>query len=381
MIQTFRQFSGLLAALSIVILGNGLYSTLTPLRAVEEHFAPLIIGLLGSVYYVGYVLSCWQMPRLLRRIGHVRSFAALSLMVGLVTLLQGLFPVAWFWLICRFFIGVGLAGVFVITESWLNDQAGNANRGAAMSAYTILFHIAFAGGQALAGSVPVKEYTLFAVVSVLSFAAILPILRQGGRHPHIEAITPIRWGRLVRLAPVGLSGSFIVGAADAALWSQGPIYGLGHGFSDAQAAGLMSLLVAAGALGQWPFARLSDRIDRRLVLIGAGAGALLLALGLVLVTNQVWLIYLLMGIFGFFVLSLYAISASCAYDEAGPGGSVEMASAVLLVNGVGAVIGPFVASYLMVLFGPNGLVIFLAGILATFISFVGWRLSITGIDP
>ncbi|WP_181699157.1 MFS transporter [Chthonobacter albigriseus] len=376
--KTLAPVAALLFGIAFLLAGNGLQTTLAPLRAAAEGFSAIEIGLMGSGYYLGFVVGCLVGPYLIRRAGHIRAFTALVSIASATVLVHPLsiHPAAW--ILLRAVTGFSLAGIYLIVESWLNDRATNQNRGFIMSAYIIVNFATITVGQMLVTTASIHDFTLFAVASILVSAAVLPVSMTRSDQPAPIAIVQFRPIRLFLTAPVGIIGALLIGVANGAFWSLGTVYATGRGLDSQGAAIFMSVAVVGGAAMQWPIGRLSDRFDRRTVLAGVMAAA---------ATVSVFLAMLPLGNYGLMAMSLafgmttltgYSVAAAHAYDRADKNAYVEMAAGVLLANGLGSVIGPVLASALMASHGPEWLFLFMAIVQGLLIVFIALRVWLRG---
>lgn len=348
MLATIGSVASLLVGVAFLISGHGLQLTLIPLRAAAEGWSPVAIGVIGSAYYVGFVAGCVGAPYIILRAGHIRAFAALVSLCAAVSLLQGMMVAVVPWVVFRFVIGVVFAGLYMIVESWLNDRASNENRGTIMSVYIAVNFGAITVGQLMVTLYAPTDFTLFALASIMASLAVIPVALTKSAQPAPIAVARIRPLALWRASPVGLVGVTAVGVAHGAFWSLVAVYALGEGLDAGEVAVFTGLATIFGALAQWPAGRLSDRFDRRAVLIGLLFAAALVGIALyVLPLTSAWVWMPLAALFGAMAFPTYSVAAAHAYDYAPKGGYVATAAGLLLANGVGAVVGPLVASVLM----------------------------------
>ena len=377
MTTTLRQLTALLLSTAILMTGNGLINTLLPVRAEMEAFSTLEIGLLGTVYFAGFVLGCLNVPLLVRRVGHIRTFATLS-SVAATTALAHVFlidPIAWGLL--RFVGGFGFAGLYVTIESWLNDRAGSANRGAIMSIYTFISLSVLMAGQFLLTAHDPAGFESFAIVAVLIALALVPVSLTKAPEPPRPAAIGLDIVGLWRLSPVGFAGCLSVGLVNGSFWSLGPVFASRSGLDIDHLVYFIAGATLAGAVMQWPLGRLSDRIDRRFVIV---VSALCAAASGVLF--GVWdapsntLLIGLSAAFGGFAMPLYAVSVAHANDHAEDTRFVATAGGLLLVYGFGASLGPLIASALMGYYGSGGLFMFTTFVHAALALFATLRLAL-----
>ncbi|MCB1501173.1 MAG: MFS transporter [Bauldia sp.] len=347
MLATIGSVASLLVGLAFLIAGHGLQLTLIPLRATAEGWTPFEIGVIGSAYYVGFVAGCLVAPHVILRAGHIRAFAALVSLCSAVTLLQAIFVAVAPWILFRMLVGATLAGLYMINESWLNDRAANENRGTIMGVYIAVNFAAITVGQLMVGLGSPTSFTLFAVASVAISLAAIPVALTTSAQPAPLAVARLRPKELYAASPVGLVGVTVVGIANGAFWALAAVYAVGEGLDDHQVAIFTGLATVSGAVAQWPIGRISDRIDRRIVLatLLALAACVGLALAFLPIAGGLWIP--LAVAFGLVTFPTYSVAAAHAYDFAPAGGHVATAAGLLLANGFGAIIGPILAAALM----------------------------------
>lgn len=382
MTKALAPVAALLAGVAILLTGNGLQGTLLPLRARIEQFDVVDIGVLGSAYFVGFVLGCVAGPYLVRRAGHIRTFAALAAVASTVVLahLLALSPIAWW--IMRATTGFCFAGLYVVIESWLNERSTNQNRGLIMAVYTIINLTVITIGQMMITLYDPSEFALFSIASILVSLAAVPVAMTAAPGPSPVETVRLRPIHLMKLSPVGFIGCFAVGVTNGSFWSLGPLFSAEIGMDTTGIAVFMSATVLGGALLQWPLGRLSDRMDRRKViafacLMSSGAGAALVAWSI----RDADMVIPAAVVFGAFTFSIYALCAAHANDFASHDSFVEMASGLLLVNGVGSVIGPIVAALAMTGYGPGGLFIVTSVVHVAMAGFALYRLFVRKAVP
>lgn len=378
MAKTLAPVAALLIGIAFLLAGNGLQTTLAPLRGAAEGFSPIEIGLMGSGYYAGFVGGCLVGPYLILRAGHIRAFTALVSLAAATVLVHALAiqPVAW--ILLRAITGFCLAGIYLIVESWLNDRATNQNRGFVMSAYIIVNFATITVGQMLVTTASIHDFTLFAVASILISVAVLPVSMTRSDQPAPITLVQFRPRLLYRTAPVGVIGALLIGVANGAFWSLGTVFATGRGLDAQGAAIFMSVAVVGGAVMQWPIGRLSDQFDRRTVLAGVMAAAASVSAVLALLPTGLYGLMVMSLLFGMTTLTGYSVAAAHAYDRASRDTYVEMAAGILLANGLGSVFGPFAASALMEAFSAEWLFLFMAGVQASLIAFIALRVWVRG---
>ncbi|WP_420335980.1 MFS transporter [Roseibium sp.] len=371
MAQTLLSVSALLLSVALLIFGHGLQTTLLPLAADRYYFTDFEIGAISSAYFVGLVLGCLAAPLLIMRAGHIRAFAALvSLMSGAAILHPVIIdPYAWF--VIRVVSGFSLAGFYMIVESWLNESATNENRGTIMSIYIVIVFGSLILGQVSIASMSISSFVPFAVASVALSLAVMPISLTTATQPAPITLVRFRPIRLYQTSPAAFVGILLIGICQGAVFTLSPLYGSQIGLSTNQSAYYAAAIIGGGMIAQWPVGRLSDRMDRRLVLVGLGVATAVASLAIVFFSPTAFLIAIMTAILvGMFTQPLYAIAVAHAFDHAAPEDFVETSSGMLLSFGIGSIIGPLAASLVMGRIGPSGLYLMIAVVSLTMAAFV-----------
>lgn len=358
-------------------MGNGLIGTLLPVRAVLEDFGSLNIGILGSSYYVGFALGCILGVRLVKRVGHIRVFTAAVSIASMASIVHALVQTPEVWWIARGMTGFCFATLYIVIESWLNEKSTNETRGLIFSIYTII-NLSFItiGQMALTISDP-RAFTLFGLTSILISLAAVPVALTKASAPQPLATASIRVGYLYRISPVGFIGCLAVGLANGSFWALAPVFAQKADGNVASIAIFMSVSVIAGAVGQYPLGRLSDRIDRRTVIILSCIGAAIAGISLAIIDYN-WQAGILAAaaIYGFFAFPLYSLAVAHLNDFVKEDGFVEAASGLLLIFAIGAVVGPLIASAIMGFLGINMLFAYTASVHLCMAAYAFYRLNL-----
>lgn len=375
----------LLTGAAILLTGNGLQAMLIPVRGALEQFSTSAIGLFSTAYAVGYVFSCFITPVIVRRVGHIRAFAVLAAIAASVILLMGLIIHPLFWILLRVVSGFCLAGLFMVIESWLNEKSSNANRGQIFSIYMVVNLSAVTLGQMLLPVGNPSDHVLFVVTGIAILLALVPLSLSTAAAPQPIAQVRLRLGRLYRMSPVGLLGCFFVGLTNGAYGGLGAVFAYRLGFSVTEIALFMSASLIGGALAQFPIGRLSDRMDRRRVIIGVCLFAAIIAIVLGLAGgvgnsgNDALLppfaLIAISAVFGCFIYTMYSLCVAHTNDFIAAEDFVEASSGLLLTYGIGAIIGPVIASLLMQNLGAGMLFIYTASVHILFLLFTLWRIT------
>jgi MFS family permease len=365
--------SSLLLGMALLMLGAGLQGTLIGVRATLEEFPTVVIGAVMACYYVGYLAGSLMAPRLVQRVGHVRVFAALSSLASASILLQGMFVNALSWGLLRAVSGLCFAGIYVVAESWLNDRADNRTRARLLGVYMAVIYVGLGAGQFLLNVDDPRTNTLFVLIAVLISLAVIPMSLSAQRAPELTVPQPVRLGDLFRLSPLGVIAVLFSGAASGTVFALGPVYAAGA-YAMSGVSAFMAFSIFIAVLAQLPLGRLSDRLDRRTVLSGISLVAALAAgASFVLAAAPGAAFFAAAVLSSGLSLTIYSLAVSHINDHLLPAQMVDASGTLILVNGVGAVIGPLLVAAAMQWSGSSAYFAALAIMHVVFAVYTLWR--------
>jgi MFS family permease len=354
MIQVLQSAWALLFGMGLLQIGNGMQGTLLGIRGEIESFSTLEMSIVISAYFVGFLGGSRMAPELIRRVGHVRVFAALASMISAVLILYPALPDPWVWTFARVLIGFCFSAVYVTSESWLNNAATNETRGQALSAYMIVQTVGIVVAQAMLVLADPSGYVLFVIPSIIVSFAVTPILLSVSPTPAFDRTKPMSLLQLYRVSPLGFMGMLLMGGVFAAQFGMAAVYGTRSGLSVAQISTFVSAIFVGAVITQYPIGWLSDRMDRRrlIVMVAAlgGAGTIIGALFGGNFTMLLVAAFLMGGTSNPLYSLLIAHTNDFLHHEDMAGAS----GGLLFVNGVGAIAGPLVTGWAMEAFGPPG---------------------------
>jgi MFS family permease len=364
----------LLLGMGILMLGAGLQGTEISLRATLEGFPAPVTGVIMSCYYIGYMGGTAGVPRLVRRVGHIRVFAAMAAIASAAILVQGMFVHPLTWALLRLVSGFCFAGIYIVAESWLNDRASRKTRGGLLAVYMAVLYIGLGSSQFLLIPTGPQTDTPFMLVAVLISLAIVPIVIAAQQAPEIELPRKVRYRELYGNSPLGVVAVTISGMVSADIYSMGPVYARLSGLDTSGVAVFMGVSILAAVLTQYPVGRLSDRIDRRTVIAGVCVLSTLCAAALAAFRHLPHAIFLtLTAVFSGLALTLYSLAVSHVNDHIEPAQMVAASSALLRLNGFGAAVSPVLVGGLIAGFGPHAYFGTLAGLTGLMTVYDLWR--------
>lgn len=372
-----RPLIPLLITAGILIGGNGLQGTFISLRALEEGFSTSMIGVVGTGYNIGFAIGCIYVTRLIRATGHIRTFSALAAIASAASILMLLFidPTSWF--LMRLVQGICFAGLFAVVESWLNAKVTNSNRARTLSVYRFVDLGAVTLAQYAIPAVGIGGFELFVIISMALTLSLVPISLTDRSSP--DAPEDVRFDIRVlwKVSPLATVGCIVVGLTNSSFRSLGPIYADGIGMAVTAIATFMSVGIFAGVVLQYPLGHYSDKLDRRLIILIATFGAFAAGLFLAFFAGtNAWLNFAGIFAFGAFAMPLYSLCSAHANDHAALGQHALVSAGTLFFWSIGAVIGPLFASFMLDLFGPQALFIYMVVVLFGFMAYTLSRMMV-----
>lgn len=376
MLTVLLRVWALLFGVLLIMIGNGMQSTLMGVRGGQEGFSTFELSVVTSAYFAGFLIGSRTASSFIRSVGHVRVFAALGsfMSAGLIA-----FPIIvepWAWVAIRLLLGFCLSGVYVSAESWLNNNATNTTRGTILSAYMLAQTFGMVGAQALVGVTPVDGFAAFAIASILVSLSFAPILLSASPVPVVENIKPMTLKRLYQASPLATVGTLLLGGVFAAQLGMAAVYGSSIGLSTGQTTTFVAAIFLGSIVFQVPIGWVSDLVDRRLLILGVasvgGAGSIV-----------PWIIGpsfpVLLGagfLMGGMASPLYSLLVAYCNDYLELEDMPAASGGILFIYGVGAIVGPLVTGQMMDLIGNNGFWLFIAGTFVAIAAWCGYRMTI-----
>lgn len=346
----------LLMGTAFLLAANGLHGLLLIIRGGLEGFSTTELGLLGTGWATGFVLSCLVAPRLIRNVGHVRAFGAFCALSAVSALGTGLWIAPFAWVILRGLTGFCICGCFMIIESWLNERASNETRGTIFSLYMVITFTAIVAGQMMVAIGAPGGSDLFMVAGMMFCLALLPTAVSTAASPRPITAVRLDLRGLFRNSPVAFVSVFLIGIANGAFGTLGPVFFFKSGLDPTGIALIMSITILAGAVSQIPMGRLSDRTDRRYVIAGTGfLGAAASLLMVFAAPGEFWTLSAVAALYGAMAYCLYPLTVAHANDFAGQKNFIEVSGGLLLLYGFGTIAGPILAATAMAVSNRFGL--------------------------
>jgi len=372
MLPVLNRSWALFLGMFMLMVGNGLQGTLLGLRGDQEGFSTFALSIVMSGYFVGFLFSSKVTPELIRRVGHVRVFAALGSTISAVLIMYPVLVEPWAWTVGRIIIGFCFCGVYITAESWLNDASSNETRGKALSIYMMVQMVGIVFAQYIVSQGDVGGFTLFIIPSILVSMAFAPILLSIRPTPQFAQTKPLSIKRLIKASPLGCMGMFLLGGVFASQFGMSAVYGSQVGLTVGQISLFVSAIYIAALVAQYPIGWVSDKIDRRILILWismiGGAGSLIAFF----IPGNFTIILISAAILGGTSNPLYALLIAYTNDYLEREDMAAASGGLLFINGLGAIAGPLIVGTMMEKLGANafwlftGVLMFLVGFYAMY---------------
>lgn len=375
MLEVLKSSWALLLGILLLMVGNGLQGSLLGVRGGIEGFSTLEISVVMSGYFAGFFGGSRMTPDLIRRVGHVRVFAALGSLISAALILFPVVAEPWAWTLLRVILGFCFSGVYVTAESWLNNAASNENRGQALSLYMIVQMFGVVSAQGLLALGDPSGFILFIVPSVLVSIAFAPILLSISPTPAFEATKPMSLSALFQVSPLGCVGMFLLGGIFSAQFGMAAVYGTQIGLSVGRISSFIATIYVGALVLQYPIGWLSDRMDRRfLIMVVAmiGGGAAIVG---AFVSDSYLMLLGVAFLVGGVSNPLYSLLIAYTNDFLEPDDMTAASGGLIFINGMGAIAGPLITGWIMGVAGPGGFWLFMAMLMLVMAAYAAYRMT------
>jgi MFS family permease len=364
----------LLLGMMLLMLGNGLQGTLLGVRGAIEGMTPQTMSWVMTGYFVGFLFGSQTAPSMIRRVGHVRVFAALGSLVSACLILYAAWTDPFFWFFLRVIVGFCFSGIYVVAESWLNDAATNETRGQTLSAYLIVQMMGIVLAQGVLNFADPSGYTLFIIISVVVSLSFAPILLSVSPAPMFQTSKAMSFRELWRVSPLGVFGLFFLGAIFSALFGMASVYGTEKGMSVGDISIFVATIYLGGMILQYPIGWLSDRMDRRLLIIAVCAIGAVFSFTAHISDSFYWLLAVAFMIGGA-SNPLYSLFIAYTNDFLDHDDMASASGGLIFLSGFGAIFGPAIVGWLLGAYGADSYFWFIGTIMIIMGGYAGFRIT------
>lgn len=368
----FTSIVPVLLGVLIAEVALGMMTTLIPLDLAGQGVRDGVIGLVGSAYFLGFLIGTLTCARLVRAVGHIRAFAVFLALAADCALMMTFTDRPLLWAGLRLIMGWQLSGMFLVAESWLNDKTDNATRGRTFGAYLLVSWGGAAIGPLAYGLLKSADRSLI-VVGIAFATALLPMALTPVSNPPMGERRRFSLPRLFNTSPMGATCVIASGLVNSSFYTLAPVYLERHGHSPHQIPSFLSACLLAALLVQYPVGMAADRFGRRPITVAALSLAVIVSIVFsVAGSAPFWTLVMLGAILAGVTAPLYGLGAGQTNDRVARSDYVAASGGLLFAWAVGSSIGPVVAGVVMTHAGVNGLFVFLA---VTLLALSGFTLA------
>ncbi|WP_309667525.1 MFS transporter [Tabrizicola sp.] len=365
----------LLLGVMLLMVGNGVQGTLLGIRGNVEGFSTFQLSVVMSAYFVGFLFGSMRAPAMIRRVGHVRVFAALGSLISAILVIYPVFPDWVAWTLLRVLAGFCFSGIYITAESWLNNTATNETRGQALSAYMIVQMLGIIASQVLMNLPDTSGFALFIIPSVLVSLAFMPILLAATPAPTFESTRRLSFRELFRISPLGCVGMLLTGGVFSAMFGMASVWGAQVNLSVREISMFVGALYVGGLVLQYPIGWASDRMDRRKLIMGLSFIAAA-AMAITAFANPPFVVLLGAAVLlGGITNPVYALLIAYTNDFLNREDMAAASAGLIFLNGFGAIFGPLITGWMMETFGSGGFFLFIAILFLALGTYALWRMS------
>jgi len=366
----------LLFGMFLLMLGNGLQGTLLGVRGSIEGMSPQTMSWVMTGYFVGFLFGSQLTPNMIRRVGHVRVFAALGSLVSACLILYAAWTNPYFWFLLRIIVGFCFSGIYVVAESWLNDSSSNETRGQTLSAYLIVQMMGIVLAQAVLNFADPSGYMLFIIISVVVSLSFAPILLSVSPAPQFQTSKRMTLSQLWSISPLGVVGQFFLGAIFAALFGMASVYGTERGLTVKDISLFVAAIYFGGMILQYPIGWVSDRMDRRVLIFIVCSIGTFFSFAANLSDNFIWLL-IVAFIIGGVSNPLYSLYIAYTNDYLEHDDMASASGGLIFLTGIGAIFGPSIVGWLLDAYGAASYFWFIGTVMAIMGSYALYRMTQT----
>jgi len=375
MLQVLSSAWALLLGIGLLMLGNGLQGTLLGVRGDIEGYSEFMMSLIIAGYFVGLLIGSWMAPGMIRRVGHVRVFAALASLISAVMVIYPAIPNPIVWIIGRIVVGFCFSGVYVTAESWLNNAADNQNRGKALSLYMVVMTLGLVAAQGFILIGDPAGYLPFVIASIAVSISFAPILLSISPTPAFDTAKRMTLRELMDASPLGCVGMFLLGGVFSAQFGMAAVYATSVGLATYQISMFTASFFVGALFLQFPLGWISDRMERRVLIIFVAGTASAASIMAMILGGSFVLLLTSAFVIGGLVNPLYSLLLAHTNDYLEHDDMAAASGGLVFINGLGASSGPLIIGWLMSdsVIGPSGFFLFMAVLLGALVFYAAYR--------
>lgn len=375
--KTLLSISALLLTIMLMQMGTTALGPLDTLSAIELGFSNTEIGAIGGAHFLGFLVGCLGSPLLVKRVGHARAYCVTAALSIIAILLHPVLPYFWAWCVFRVMTGIAIATSYTAVESWLNAKLTNKNRGRFFGVYRIIDMTGALVAQAMIIVLVPAYFLSYTLLAILVCLSLMPLGLTKTVQPVMPETQKIDVLFAFRISPLAALGVLTVGATGSALRMIGPLFAYQLNFTPTQIGLFLSLPLIAGMIIQLPIGYLAERATPRQLIGGLSGITILISIAFTIIEAETVLgiktIFILVFIFGLTTMPLYSLSAIHANNQTKEQDMTMLSASLIFLFGIGAIISPVIASYIIEHFGPLSMFTYFAAMHVFLLGYTGYR--------
>lgn len=379
----FLAVSGIILSSSIMACASGLMFAYIPLKLLALGFEPWVPASMMPALALGGLIGCFATGPLLQLSGHARVFMLLYALVVISIVFIALTENPYLWLLARGIYGFAINGIFIVAQSWLHFAATDEIRGRIITLFYVGYVLALGAGSYMIGFADLSGNSIPVFATLFVAIAIIPVALTRLPQPDAPDAISVDVKAVWKISPVGLIGMLAVGGLTMTLQTFAPIYTTGLGYGQADVGLLMALMQVGLLFVQVPMGTLSDRMDRRLVLLAVAIAASFIAVVAYGFGGAIGLVSLIVifALWNGFNETLYSVSSALANDRADPKHYVMLSSTQMICWSFAAFVVPLALTFAVQIVDVSVFMIVCGVITTAFAGFVVHRMRIRGELP
>ena len=352
--EKLGELSPLLAASFLVQASNAAITTMIAIVIAQRGGEQSEVSLIAACYALGFMLGCFVTPSQVFRVGLIRAYAAAAAVVTMAIVGLDLLEGSIQWAFLRFMMGASIAAVLAISDAWMNSNTPIDLRGRVIAIYSIVMGVGSLASQMIFLVADAETDDLVLVFAVVMNFAVVLVALTSSSPPAIERLSKRQFRLLTITSKTASIAAFVSGFATVSIISILPFYLTEHGVAGELVALSLAALYLGRLIFQWPVGSLSDRLDRRTVLVALSAVVAVAMVGMILVgpldgeafsgalgplmQAGVFLFVLLLG---GMLFPIYSVASALAFDRAEGKSMIDISTSLLVIYSLGAIAGPF----------------------------------------
>jgi len=361
-----------LFAFFILVIGMSLLNLIIPIKLEEIGYSIKDVGYVAAFYFTGMLTAAFITEKMIRKLGFINSYIILAAIFAIAVFFHSFSINIALWVILRLIVGFTIAALFIVVEGWCMVLSSPKNFARVMALYHIGYYGAYSFGQLSLDFMSINASWLFYLISVLGLISIIPLKFIKNFQINFSDFKPLKLSVLFKRSPAAFVATFIAGMNTSVIYSLLPVY-LNGTVSTNDVGSLMFLTIFCAMLLQYPIGKISDTIDKKIVLLALCVLQIVVTLNIFFINpSSIFVLKLLLACLGGVCYTIYPLSLSILCEAVESNKIVAATQSIILVNGIGSILGPIIAPLFVFTGTQKGIFLFLATIAFICIPYTLW---------